>query len=50
VRTWFFEVWNESNLSGFWEGADQKGYFELYDLTAKTVKGIDSDLRLGRFW
>ena len=29
VRTWFFEVWNEPNLSGFWEGADQKAYFEL---------------------
>src|SRR5271156_3878650 len=34
VRTWFFEVWNEPNLSGFWEGADQKAYFELYDLTS----------------
>src|SRR5438309_6227977 len=24
VRTWFFEVWNEPNLAGFWEGGDQK--------------------------
>ena len=24
VRTWFFEVWNEPNLSGFWEGATRK--------------------------
>jgi xylan 1,4-beta-xylosidase len=47
VRTWFFEVWNEPNLSGFWEGADQKAYFELYDLTAKTIKSIDPDLRVG---
>ena len=47
VRTWFFEVWNEPNLSGFWEGADQKAYFELYDLTAKTVKFIDPALRVG---
>jgi len=31
VRTWYFEVWNEPNLSGFWEGGDQKAYFELYD-------------------
>ena len=23
VRSWFFEVWNEPNLSGFFEGADQ---------------------------
>lgn len=47
VRTWFFEVWNEPNLSGFWEGADQKAYFELYDLTAKTIKGIDLALKVG---
>jgi xylan 1,4-beta-xylosidase len=40
VRTWYFEVWNEPNLSGFWEGADQKAYFELYDLTAKTIKSL----------
>lgn len=47
VRTWFFEVWNEPNLSGFWEGADQKAYFELYDLTANTIKAIDPTLRVG---
>ena len=47
VRSWFFEVWNEPNLSGFWEGADQKAYFELYDLTAKTIKSIDPQLRVG---
>ena len=47
VRTWFFEVWNEPNLSGFWEGGDQKAYFELYDLTAKSIKSIDPALRVG---
>lgn len=47
VRTWFFEVWNEPNLDGFWEKADQKAYFELYDLTAKTIKAIDPELRVG---
>jgi len=47
VRTWYFEVWNEPNLSGFWEGADQKAYFALYDLTARTVKDVDSSLRVG---
>ncbi len=47
VRTWYFEVWNEPNLSGFWEGADQKTYFELYDLTANTIKSIDPKLRVG---
>jgi xylan 1,4-beta-xylosidase len=47
VHTWYFEVWNEPNLSGFWEGGDQKAYFELYDLTAKTIKSIDPALRVG---
>ena len=47
VRQWFFEVWNEPNLDGFWERADQAAYFELYDLTAATIKAIDPALRVG---
>ncbi len=47
VRTWFFEVWNEPNLSGFWEGADQNAYFELYDLTSNTIKAVDPKLQVG---
>jgi xylan 1,4-beta-xylosidase len=47
VRTWFFEVWNEPNLDGFWEKADQKAYFNLYDITARTIKGIDPALKVG---
>jgi len=47
VRGWYFEVWNEPNLAGFWEGADRKAYFELYDLTARTLKAVDPALRVG---
>jgi len=47
VRRWYFEVWNEPNLDGFWERADQPAYFELYDLTAKTLKSIDPTLQVG---
>jgi xylan 1,4-beta-xylosidase len=47
VQSWFFEVWNEPNLDGFWEKADQKAYFELYDLTAATLKRVDPALRVG---
>ncbi|CAN5475181.1 cellulase family glycosylhydrolase [soil metagenome] len=47
VRSWYFEVWNEPNLAGFWEGADQKAYFELYDLTARTLKAVDPRLKIG---
>ncbi|MFY8209187.1 MAG: GH39 family glycosyl hydrolase [Caulobacter sp.] len=47
VRSWFFEVWNEPNLDGFWEKADQAAYFELYDVTARAIKAIDPALRVG---
>jgi xylan 1,4-beta-xylosidase len=47
VRTWFFEVWNEPNLDGFWEKADQPAYFALYDSTAHAIKSIDRELRVG---
>jgi xylan 1,4-beta-xylosidase len=47
VRRWFFEVWNEPNLDGFWEKADQAAYFDLYARTARTLKAIDPTLRVG---
>jgi xylan 1,4-beta-xylosidase len=47
VRSWFFEVWNEPNLAGFWEGADQQAYFNLYGVTARALKAVDPDLRVG---
>ena len=47
VRSWFFEVWNEPNLAGFWEGADRQAYFELYDLTSRSIKAVDPVLRVG---
>ncbi|QNQ07627.1 GH39 family glycosyl hydrolase [Sphingomonas alpina] len=47
VRTWFFEVWNEPNLDGFWEKADKQAYFELYESSARTIKAIDPALRVG---
>jgi xylan 1,4-beta-xylosidase len=47
VRTWYFEVWNEPNLSGFWEKADQRAYFDLYESSARTIKAIDPALRVG---
>ncbi|MEN2785059.1 beta-xylosidase [Sphingomonas qilianensis] len=47
VRSWYFEFWNEPNLAGFWEGADQKAYFEYYGRTVRTIKAIDPALRVG---
>lgn len=47
VRSWYFEVWNEPNLDGFWERADQQAYFDLYTRTVKAMKAIDAQLRVG---
>jgi xylan 1,4-beta-xylosidase len=47
VRSWYFEVWNEPNLDGFWEKADQPAYFALYDQTARIIKQVDPALRVG---
>lgn len=47
VSQWYFEVWNEPNLD-FWAGVPKdQTYFQLYDSTAKTLKQVDSRLRVG---
>jgi len=46
LRRWYFEVWNEANLGGFWSGT-QEEYFRLYAETARTIKAIDLALRVG---
>lgn len=47
VKTWYFEVWNEPNLSpGFWTGT-QQDYFKLYKYTAQAVKSVNKDYRVG---
>ena len=46
VESWFFEVWNEPNLPLFFAGT-QEDYFHLYEITAKTVKKVDENLRVG---
>jgi xylan 1,4-beta-xylosidase len=47
VRRWYFEVWNEPNLKDlFWSG-DQAEYFRLYDVTARAVKSVSADYRVG---
>ena len=46
VKTWYFEVWNEPNLNGFWAGT-QEEYFKLYKFSAEAVKGINPLYRVG---
>jgi len=47
VKTWYFEVWNEPNLSpGFWSGT-QEDYFKLYKYSANAVKSVNPAYRVG---
>ncbi len=46
VRTWYFEVWNEPNLEGFWAGTQQQ-YFDLYAATARAIKSVSPDYKVG---
>lgn len=46
VESWYFEVWNEPDLDGFWSGT-QAQYFDLYKITALTLKSVDPALRVG---
>ena len=59
VRSWYFEVWNEPNLTGFWMGSTggksydeflptaRAEYYKLYETTARAVKSIDVSYRVG---
>ena len=47
VCRWPCEVWNEPNLKNFWENADKEKYLELYAATAKAVKEVLPDMRVG---
>lgn len=47
VKTWYFEVWNEPNLSpGFWSGT-QEEYFKLYKYSVNAIKSVNPDYRVG---
>lgn len=59
VRSWFFEVWNEPNLTGFWIGTTggktyeeflptaQAEYYKLYESTVRAIKSVDEKYRVG---
>jgi xylan 1,4-beta-xylosidase len=47
VSKWYFEVWNEPNID-FWTGRPaQQTYFELYDHTARALKAVNQQIRVG---
>lgn len=47
VAQWYFEVWNEPNIS-FWSGQPKQAtYFHLYDVTARALESVSPRLRVG---
>lgn len=46
VSKWYFEIWNEPNLEGFFTGSMEE-YFKLYEITSKAIKSISNDYRVG---
>jgi xylan 1,4-beta-xylosidase len=47
VKSWYFEVWNEPNLTPwFWTGT-QEEYFKLYTYSAKAIKSVNPAYRVG---
>jgi len=47
VSQWYFEVWNEPNID-FWNGIPrQRSYFDLYAHTARAIKSVSPQLRVG---
>ncbi len=46
VESWYFEIWNEPDLSIFFKGK-QNDYFKLYEATVRAIKSIDDKMRVG---
>ena len=47
VKTWYFEVWNEPNLTpGFWTGT-QEEYFKLYQYSVNAIKSVNKEFKVG---
>lgn len=46
VASWYFEVWNEPNLDGFWAGS-QADYFKLYAHAARAIKSVNPAYKVG---
>ncbi|MEO6522492.1 MAG: glycoside hydrolase [Mucilaginibacter sp.] len=46
VALWYFEVWNEPNLTHFFAGT-QSDYFNLYKITTEAIKEVFSGYRVG---
>lgn len=47
VKQWYFEVWNEPNLKDLFFSGTQEEYFKIYQHSAKAIKQVSSEYRVG---
>lgn len=47
VESWYFEVWNEPDLTGFFFKGTKEDYFRLYAVTARAIKAILPTIKVG---
>ena len=47
VKTWYFEVWNEPDIQIIFFRGSQEEYFKLYKMTAKAIKSVSPELKVG---
>jgi xylan 1,4-beta-xylosidase len=47
VREWYFEVWNEPNLPGWFWGGTHDDFHRLWQTTHRAIKSVDARLRVG---
>lgn len=40
VETWYFEIWNEPDLKGFFFHGSKEDYFQLYKISVETIKEV----------
>ena len=47
VKSWYFEVWNEPDLHNAFFTGTEADYFKLYTVTARAIKSVSPDFRVG---
>ncbi|CAF1020378.1 unnamed protein product [Rotaria sp. Silwood1] len=46
VQNWYFEVWNEPNLTNYWLGSVED-YCKLYDYSVEAIKRVNKSFKIG---
>ena len=47
VESWYFEVWNEPDLGIIFFDGTRSDYLHLYEITARAIKEVDSNIKVG---